>query len=286
MQRIFKQIDVFSKMALKGNPLAVVIDAAGLSTDEMQNFASWTNLSETTFLTTPTEPTADYAVRIFTPDGELPFAGHPTLGSCYAWLKAGGVPKGEFIVQQCAAGLVKIRQQNGRLAFAAPPLIKHGPLSDDDLQIIAWGLGILKSDIIAHNWCDNGPYWRAIKLNSAAEVLALKPNAALLGDFKIGVVGSHSKEKSDIMPAQNDEPLFEVRAFCCGNGTCVEDPVTGSLNAGLAQWFIGAGMAPDQYIVSQGTAVGRAGRVFIQKEGANIWVGGHCSEIIEGVVYL
>ncbi len=144
----------------------------------------------------------------------------------------------------------------------------------------------MKSDIIAHSWCDNGPYWRAIKLNSAAEVLALKPNAALLGDFKIGVVGSHSKEKSDIMLAQNDEPLFEVRAFCCGNGSCIEDPVTGSLNAGLAQWFIGAGMASDQYIVSQGTAVGRARRVFIQKEGANIWIGGHCSEIIEGVVYL
>jgi PhzF family phenazine biosynthesis protein len=273
----FSQVDVFTDTALKGNPLAVVHDGAGLDTAAMQRFTDWTNLSEATFLAPPTRAEADYAVRIFCPGRELPFAGHPTLGSCHAWLEAGGQPKGEFIVQECGVGLVRIRRDGKRLAFAAPPLIQSGPLDDADVERIARGLGIARADIVAHAWCRNGPPWRAVMLRSAAQVLALKADSAILAGWEVGVVAPQ--------PAGSDTQ-FEVRAFFTGNNGIAEDPVTGSLNAALAQWLIGAGIAPPNYVAAQGTAMGRAGRVFVQQDGADIWIGGHSVTVIDGRVAL
>jgi PhzF family phenazine biosynthesis protein len=273
MQRDFKQVDVFTAVAYKGNPLAVLLDGAGLSTEQMQHFTNWTNLSECTFLLPPTDAKADYKVRIFCPGRELPFAGHPTLGTCHAWLEAGGKPKGEFIVQECGIGLVRIKRDGARLAFAAPPLLKSGALDEADVALIARGLGIARSEIVAHAWCDNGPNWRSVMLKSASQVLALKPNAAILADLDIGVVGAH---------AVGDEVQFEVRAFFPGNNGMAEDPVTGSLNAALAQWLIGAGMAPPRYVAAQGTALARAGRVHVGQEGADIWIGGASVTCIDG----
>jgi PhzF family phenazine biosynthesis protein len=275
----FTQLDVFTDEPLLGNPLAVVHDATDLSTDRMQRFTDWTNLSEATFLAPPTHPDADYAVRIFCPGRELPFAGHPTLGSCHAWLAAGGVPRGDEVVQECGVGLVRIRRDtaSGRLAFAAPPLRRHGPMDADDLDRIARCLGIARGDIVDHAWCDNGPEWRAVLLRSAAEVLALRPDPALLAGMDLGVVGPHPPGA----PAQ-----FEVRSFFPGTSGLVEDPVTGSLNAGLAQWLIGAGLAPDRYVAAQGTAMGRAGRVFVERAGGEIWIGGHSVAVISGEVRL
>ncbi|MEF7617120.1 PhzF family phenazine biosynthesis protein [Aquincola sp. MAHUQ-54] len=273
--RRFTQLDVFTAQALRGNPLAVVHDAQGLSDDEMAAFARWTNLSETTFLLPPTDPGADYRVRIFTPGGELPFAGHPTLGSCRAWLQAGGRPRGEHVVQQCGVGLVRVRRDGERLAFAAPPRRRTGPLPADVLATIAAGLRIPASDIVHHEWCDNGPGWSAVMLRSAAQVLSLKPDWPALGDLKLGVVGPHA-------PGQDAQ--FELRAFITGGN--YEDPVTGSLNAGVAQWMIGAGLAPARYVAAQGTAMGRAGRVFVEHDGADVWVGGHVAACIDGQVRL
>jgi PhzF family phenazine biosynthesis protein len=273
MQRDFKQVDVFTAVAYKGNPLAVLLDGAGLSTEQMQHFTNWTNLSECTFLLPPTDAKADYKVRIFCPGRELPFAGHPTLGTCHAWLEAGGKPKGEFIVQECGIGLVRIKRDGARLAFAAPPLLKSGALDEADVALIARGLGIARSEIVAHAWCDNGPNWRSVMLKSASQVLALKPNAAILADLDIGVVGAH---------AVGDEVQFEVRAFFPGNNGMAEDPVTGSLNAALAQWLVGAGMAPPRYVAAQGTALARAGRVHVGQEGADIWIGGASVTCIDG----
>ena len=280
-QRNFKQVDVFTATPYRGNPLAVVLDGSGLSTDEMQHFTNWTNLSECTFLLPPSDEGraagADYRVRIFCPGRELPFAGHPTLGSCHAWLEAGGVPRGEHVVQECGVGLVKLKRDGQRLAFAAPPLIKSGPLPEDDVALIARGLGVARSDITAHAWCNNGPGWRGVMLRSAEQVLALKPDGAVLAGLDIGVVGPH--------PAGSDT-AFEVRAFFPGNNGLAEDPVTGSLNAALAQWLIGAGLAPARYVASQGTALGRAGRVHVEQDGADIWVGGHTVTCISGTVRL
>ncbi len=277
MPRRFHQLDVFSAQPLKGNPLAVVHDAAGLDESAMAAFARWTNLSETTFLLPPTEPTADYRVRIFTPGGELPFAGHPTLGSCAAWLAAGGVPKqGGTVVQECGVGLVRIRRDGARLAFAAPPLKRTGPLDEPLLERIAAGLGLPREAIVQHQWVDNGPGWCAVMLRSAAEVLAVKPDWALLGPVKLGLVGPQ--------PAGADTQ-FEVRAFVPTLGV-PEDPVTGSLNAGLAQWLIGAGLAPRTYVAAQGAALGRAGRVHVQHDGSDCWIGGEVAFCIEGQVTL
>src|SRR3954463_4149127 len=211
MQRPFKQVDVFTEVAYRGNPLAVVLDGSGLSAGEMQHFTNWTNLSEATFLLAPTQPGADYRVRIFSPGRELPFAGHPTLGSCHAWLEAGGRPQGEFIVQKCGGGLVKIRRDGHRLAFAAPPLRKSGPLPEEDVALIARGLGVARSDIVGHAWCDNGPNWRGVLLKSAGQVLALKPDAAVLAGLDIGVVGPRGKV--GVVGAHDgaDECAFEVR---------------------------------------------------------------------------
>ena len=275
--RRFTQVDVFTDTPLLGNPLAVVHDAQGLSDAQMAAFARWTNLSETTFLLPPDDPAADYRVRIFTPHRELPFAGHPTLGSCHAWLESGGSPRAaDTIVQQCGVGLVRIRRSGGRLAFAAPPLRRSGSLEAELLQRIARGLGVAPGDIVHHQWVDNGPGWCAVMVGSAAQVLAVRPDAALLGDLKLGLIGAQ---------AAGHETLFEVRAFVPSMGV-PEDPVTGSLNAGLAQWLIGAGLAPPAYVAAQGAALGRAGRVHVESDGADIWIGGDVAACIEGEVDL
>ncbi len=278
--RRFHQLDVFSAVPLKGNPLAVVHGAQGLSDDSLAAFARWTNLSETTFLLPPTWPGADYRVRIFTPGGELPFAGHPTLGSCHAWLAAGGQPcEPGTVVQECGVGLVPIRRDAAhpaRLAFAAPPLRRSGPLDEPLLTRIAAGLGLMRAELVGHQWVDNGPGWCAVMLRDAARVLAVRPDWALLGDLKLGLVGPQ---------AEGADTQFEVRAFVPTLGV-PEDPVTGSLNAGLAQWLIGVGLAPPRYVAAQGAALGRAGRVYIDQDGATVWVGGDVCGCIEGTVTL
>jgi PhzF family phenazine biosynthesis protein len=277
MDRPFTQLDVFTATPLRGNPLAVVHDAQGLADDDMQALARWTNLSETTFLLPPTDPGADYRVRIYTTSRELPFAGHPTLGSCHAWLAAGGRPRDpEQIVQQCGAGLVRIRRDGARLAFAAPPLLRTGAVDEATLAAIARSLRIERAAIRASQWVDNGPGWVAVLLGSRAEVLALRPDLAALTPAEIGVVGP--------CPAGHDAQ-FEVRAFFAGGGLG-EDPVTGSLNAGLAQWLIGAGLAPERYVAAQGTQLGRAGRVHLERLEGQVWVGGSSVICIRGKISL
>ena len=296
--RPFQQVDVFTATAYRGNPLAVVLDGSGLSTEAMQQFTDWTNLSEATFVLPPTPEGraagADYRVRIFCPGRELPFAGHPTLGTCHAWLQTGGQPQvAGRVVQECGVGLVTLRRDGERLAFAAPPLIQSGPLAEEDVALIARGLGIARSDVVAHAWCDNGPRWRGVLLRSAAQVLALQPDGAVLAGLDVGVVGPRGKvgvvgaTDAATDSATGDEAIaFEVRAFLPGHSGLMEDPVTGSLNAALAQWLIGAGLAPARYIASQGTALRRAGRVHVQQDGADIWVGGHTATCISGTVRL
>lgn len=285
--RAFKQVDVFTAVPYRGNPLAVVLDGSGLATEEMQHFTDWTNLSEATFLLPPTDEGADYRVRIFSPGRELPFAGHPTLGSCHAWLEAGGRPKGEYVVQECGVGLVKLRRDGDRLAFAAPPLRKGGPLPEADVALIARGLGVSRTDIVDHAWCDNGPNWRGVMLASAQQVLALKPDAAILAGLDVGVVGPHGKVGVVGSRDAGDACAFEVRAFFPGNNGMVEDPVTGSLNAALAQWLIAAGHAPKRYVAAQGTALGRAGRVHVERDDTgDTWIGGASVTCVEGSVRL
>jgi PhzF family phenazine biosynthesis protein len=276
MKHTFHQVNVFSRDALAGNPLAVVHGAAGLSDARMATFARWTNLSETTFLLPPTDPLADYRVRIFTPFAELPFAGHPTLGSCHAWLAAGGRPRhADSVVQQCGVGRVSLRRDGGRLAFAAPPLRRSGPLEPAVLAQIDAALGLAAGEVQQHQWVDNGPGWCAVMLHDAGRVLSLAADWDLLGDLKLGVVAPH--------PAGHTAQ-FEVRAFIGGGR--FEDPVTGSLNAALAQWLISAGLAPAAYIASQGTVLQRAGQVFVQREAGTIWVGGEVTTVIAGTVVL
>ena len=277
MNRRFTQVDVFTDTALRGNPLAVVHDAHGLDDVQMQAFARWTNLSETTFLLRPTDAAADYRVRIFTPQRELPFAGHPTLGSCHAWLEAGGVSRaaGE-VVQQCAAGLICIRRQGGRLAFAAPPCVRTGPLEAELLVRICTALALRADHLLGHQWVDNGPGWCAIRLASADAVLALRPDWAALHGIKLGVVGAH---------AAGSGAQFEVRALI-GEGAGYEDPVTGSLNASLAQWLIGSGAAPPSYVAAQGACLARSGRVFIDCVDGQVWVGGSSVSCIRGELTL
>ncbi|MCC2674598.1 MAG: antisense-enhancing sequence-like protein [Ramlibacter sp.] len=285
--RPFKQVDVFTSVPYRGNPLAVVLDGSGLDTEQMQHFTNWTNLSEATFLLPPTMAGADYRVRIFCPGRELPFAGHPTLGSCHAWLEAGGRPRGDHVVQECGIGLVKLRRDGDRLAFAAPPLRKAGPLPEEDLALIASGLRISPADIVGHAWCDNGPNWRGVMLRSAEQVLALQPDAAVLAGLDIGVVGPRGKVGVVAPHGPGDDIAFEVRAFFPGNNGMVEDPVTGSLNAALAQWLIGAGLAPRRYVAAQGTALARAGRVHVEQDaGGEIWIGGASVTCIDGEVRL
>ena len=279
MQRPFSQVDVFSPEPFMGNPVAVVLDGQGLSTAQMQRFARWTNLSETTFVLpsgASGAPGADYQVRIFTPAAELPFAGHPTLGTCHAWLSAGNAPReAGQIVQQCAAGLVPIRRTDGLLGFAAPPLLRSGPVDEPLIEKIAAQLEIDRADIVDAQWADNGPGWVAILLASAEAVLAVRPGGV---DLDLGVAGP--------LPA-GSECAFEVRAFFPVDGRAVEDPVTGSLNASLAQWLLSSGRAAAPYVASQGTAIGRRGRVHITRgDDGTVWVAGATATRIAGQVDL
>jgi PhzF family phenazine biosynthesis protein len=277
MRRPFSQVDVFTAVPLAGNPVAVVLDADGLDDDAMRRFARWTNLSETTFVLPPQAAGADYRVRIFTPVLELPFAGHPTLGTCHAFLEAAGrrLADGEAVVQECAAGLVTVRREAAGLAFAAPPLVRSGPVEGALVERIAAFLGIARADVVDAQWADNGPGWVAVLLASDEAVLALRPSAI---DLDVGVVG----------PCAAGSPeAFEVRAFFPKDGTSVEDPVTGSLNASLAQWLLASGRASAPYVARQGTALGRAGRVHVAQDAdGTIWVGGGTVTCVAGTVEL
>ena len=297
--RPFAQIDVFTAAPGYGNPVAVVLDGARLDDAAMQRFARWTNLSETTFVRPPTDPQADYAPRIFTPGGELPFAGHPTLGSCFAWLAAGGQPKwADRIVQQCAKGLIPIRRDGERLAFATPPSVRSDP-APALLADIAQALGVEPAQILRAQRLDNGPVWLTLQLDSADTVLALEPDHARLAALgqKVGVIGvypapsaielvSRSSREARAFGAPPPAPLIEVRAFAAPIGV-PEDPVTGSLNASLAQWLIEAGELPPRYVAAQGTALGRAGRVHVERDAeGQVWIGGDCVGVIQGQVTL
>jgi PhzF family phenazine biosynthesis protein len=271
----FRQVDVFTATPYLGNPLAVVHDADDLSVEQMQQFASWTNLSETTFLLAPDEG-ADYHVRIFTPSRELPFAGHPTLGSCHAWLEAGGRPRQPGVItQQCGAGLVDIRVGADGLAFAAPPLVRSGPVDEERARRVAAMLGIGRTDIVDLQWADNGPGWIAVLLASADAVLAIQPQP---GDLDVGVAGPHQP---------GGPAAFEVRAFFPGNGVTYEDPVTGSFNASLAQWLLSTGRVQAPYLARQGTALGRSGQVSVTQDAdGQVWVGGSVVTCVAGTVDL
>ncbi len=258
-----------------GNPVAVVHDADDVTPDEMAAMARWTNLSETTFLLTPSDPLADYALRIFTPTIELPFAGHPTLGTARAWLDAGGVPRrANELVQECGAGLVRLRQRGSLLAFAAPPLVRTGEVSSTDLHDVASALQISTRDIVDAQWVDNGPGWVAVLLRDADAVLALEVDHERIDTWRVGAIGRHPP---------GSECDFEIRAFMAGG---VEDPVTGSLNASVAQWLFGAGLVSSSYTVSQGTRLHRRGRITIEREGDDIWVAGETVLGITGAVAL
>lgn len=274
--RPFRQVDVFTTEPYRGNPVAVVLDGQGLNTGQMQRFANWTNLSETTFVLPPGAPEADYRLRIFTASHELPFAGHPTLGSAHAWLEGGGTPKAATgPVQECAAGLVQISRSDTGLAFAAPPLRRAGAVADELVDRLAEDLGIDRSGIVDVQWADNGPGWVALLLPSAEDVLALLPGRL---EHFVGVVGPY--------PA-GSAVQFEVRAFTPGAAGPLEDPVTGSLNAAVAQWLVAAGHATAPYVASQGTVLGRAGRVHITRDGrGTIWTGGGTVTCISGEVDL
>jgi PhzF family phenazine biosynthesis protein len=275
VQRPFAQVDVFTDTPYAGNPVAVVLDGSGLSDDEMQRFAAWTNLSETTFVLPPAAE-ADYRVRMFTPALELPFAGHPTLGTCHAWLEAGGTPARDgAVVQECGAGLVTVRRTPDGLAFAAPPLVRSGPVEESLVRHVASVLGIAQDDVVDAEWVDNGPGWVGVLLESADAVLALRPGTV---DLDVGAVGPYPS---------GAEAAFEVRAFFPVRGATVEDPVTGSLNASLAEWLVRTGRAEAPYVASQGTAVGRAGRVHVSRDDVGtIWVAVGTVTCVEGVVEL
>ncbi len=271
--RRFSQVDVFTAEPLYGNPLAVVHDAQGLTDEQMAAIARWTNLSETSFLLPASDPHADYRVRIFTPKMEMPFAGHPTLGSCAAWLAAGGSPRrGDRVVQQCGIGLVSVRRDGRRLAFAAPPLRRAGPVEGDIGARITRALSLSRSEILDLQWVDNGAPWIGLRLANAERVLSLTPDFGQLRGLGVGVgvIGQ--------TPAGSDY-AFEVRAFARAG---IEDPVTGSLNAGLAVWMTGAGLAPDGYRVGQGTVMGRRGRVHLNRVDGQVWVGGDVCQVVTG----
>jgi PhzF family phenazine biosynthesis protein len=274
MLRRFAQVDVFTDTAFRGNPLAVIFDADDLSDEEMARIANWTNLSETTFLLKPVDQRADYRMKIFTASTELPFAGHPTLGTCHAWLEHGGVPQQDSIVQECGVGLINIGRRDGALAFTAPPLIRSGPADVSTVAAIADTLNIEINDIAAVEWVDNGPGWIAVLLHGADAVQSLKPKAS--SQFKIGVAGFHSA---------GSEADLEVRAFFpSASGQLFEDPVTGSLNASLAQWLIGSKRIGPNYIASQGARLGRRGRVRISSDSESVYVGGHVVTCIKGTI--
>lgn len=276
MPRQFRQVDVFTDTPYRGNPVAVVLDGEGLSTEEMQRFAHWMNLSETTFVLPPDAADADYRVRIFTPVAELPFAGHPTLGTCHAWMSTGATPKrSDVITQECGAGLVPLRRTADGLAFAAPPLLRSGPVEEPIADRLVSVLGVDPADVLEVQWADNGPGWVAVLLASADAVLAVRPGFA---DLLVGVVGPY--------PPGSPQAI-EVRAFFPKDGAMVEDPVTGSLNASVAQWLLRTGRTSAPYVASQGTALGRAGRVHISADpDGTIWVGGGTVTCVTGQVDL
>lgn len=276
--RRFVQVDVFTDEPLLGNPVAVCLDGEGLDVAGMRRLAAWTNLSETTVVLPPIDP-ADYRVRIFTPTDELPFAGHPTLGTAHAWRAAGGVPRGDLIVQECGVGLVPIHVDatTGRLAFGAPERRRSGPLEQGDVDLLTEALGLDRDCVLAHQWCDNGPPWQALLLDSPERVLVVTPDSAALAGQYVAVAALYP----DGSPAS-----MEVRAFFPGGPGLVEDPVTGSLNAALGQWLIEAGLLPDSYVAAQGTCLRRAGRVHVERRDGTVWVGGSCVTVIEGVLRL
>ncbi|MCF4121780.1 PhzF family phenazine biosynthesis protein [Antribacter sp. KLBMP9083] len=304
MPLAFRQVDVFSGTATGGNPVAVVHGGDGLTDEQMAAFARWTNLSETTFLLAPTDPAADYRLRIWTPGGELPFAGHPTLGSAHAWLEAGGTPAGQDVVQECGVGLVRLRRltvpdprgprevpqrsedtswgEGGgtRLAFAGPPLLRSGEAGPEVVEQVARALRLPVDEILAAEWIDNGPGWIGVRLRDAAAVLELRPDFAAFGELKIGVVGRHTAADRERLGAD-----VEVRAFVPALAV-PEDPVTGSLNAGLAEWLAG-GELPARYVAAQGTVLGRRGRVYLEKtEDGTVWVAGDTVTTVQGTVSL
>ena len=276
MNRAFQLVDVFNTGAFTGNPLAVVFDADDLTTSAMQTMTRWLNLSETAFLLRPSSPKADYRVRIFTLDREMPFAGHPTLGSCHAWLSNGGQPaNASEIVQECGAGLVAIRRSAELLSFAAPPLIRGGAVDESRLVEIAAFLRIDRSRIVDAQWADNGPGWIVVLFASADEVMALEPAHDHPTRLDVGVVGPHPAGSS---------VSFELRAFFTDHqGAVREDPVTGSLNASTAQWLLSSGRASAPYIAAQGTCVGRSGRIHIHHDSRGVWVGGRTATLFSGI---
>jgi len=274
VKRRFAQIDVFSSKPYRGNPVAVVVDCDCLDEGEMQQFARWTNLSETTFLLPPTNPAADYRVRFFTPTEELPFAGHPTLGTAYAWLIHGGIPRIEnSIVQECEVGLINVNRHGNSLSFAAPSLLRGGPVEESLVCEAATSLGIDRDAIIDSAWIDNGPGWLGVQLASAEQVLAIKPQRT---NLTLGVIGAYPT---------GSRFAYEVRAFYSSGGVTVEDPVTGSLNASLAQWLIEAGRFMPPYLASQGKAMGHEGEIHISMDQMNqVWIGGEVTACIQGTV--
>lgn len=278
----FSQVDVFAPEPLTGNPVAVVHDAVGLDDQQMGDFARWTNLSETTFLLPPEDPAADYRLQIFTPAHELPFAGHPTLGSAHAWLGGGGVPATEGrIVQECALGLVELRRRNGEIAFRAPDLLRGGEVDDVTLAGAIGALGVAPDRVLRSSWVDNGPGWLGLQLVAAEDVLGLRPDFVAMRGLELGVIGAHAEQDRQGLGAD-----YEVRAFC-PKYAVPEDPVTGSLNAGFALWLTRAGHLPADYVVRQGTVTGRDGRVLVSTDrSGQVWVGGSCHTLVEGTLTL
>jgi PhzF family phenazine biosynthesis protein len=283
--RPFAQVDVFTEVGYLGNPVAVVLDAAGLSAVEMQRFTRWTNLSEAAFVLPPTVPGADYRVRVFAPDGELPFAGHPTLGTCHAWLEAGGRPAdGSTVVQECGVGLVPVRRDGQRLAFVAPDLLEDAPIPDADLATIVAAFGLPDAAVLDHRVLDNGPGWRVLLLDSADRVHGLDLDVATVRrthpELSVGVVGI----SADVAAASTDV-VVEVRGFALSMGI-PEDPVTGSLNAVIGQWLTRDGRLPPSYVARQGAALGREGRVHVTRAGDEVLVGGASVTCVRGTVLL
>jgi len=276
--RRFRLVDVFGSQPLAGNPLAVVVDRGGLTTDDMLGITRWLGFSETTFLGPPESRDADYSVRIFTMAGELTFAGHPTLGSCHVWQTLADVSRDE-VVQECGAGLVRLRRREDRYAFAAPPLIRSGPVEEEFLATLASVLGIDSGDIVDSRWVDNGPGWVGLMLGDAAQVLSLMPDFSRRGNYgqlDIGVVGFHPK---------GSETTYELRAFFSDqHGDMVEDPVTGSLNASVAQWMLETGRVSGPYVATQGTAIGRSGRIHVTPEDGDVWIGGRVFDVVSGLI--